>query len=625
MDVETPEGGCKVSIIFDLQEDLLTISDNGRGISKEDMDYLVNVNASKKSESQHFTNNLDFRRIVKGHAGIGVKSTIYSSSLFRVETIKGGKKTIVEIQDGCNFKEWDTEKEFPIPTEDCAEHNGTKIEIKFPTNGDKPRTQELLEEMFSAWLNDLELKPKKIDSFDSFGFTTPRKIKRNSFHVIQWFLQTRTYVGCITRTLGDVKKAPDVEVNVEVILPKNKSSIKILEDKQRLEQGTHSFNVEYWSPDSVLSQESVYGAANKSIKRGRRKVNVPQDIAKIYDQKAQHGYYFELILPKNELIKFLQVRNKSLDQDWIKNYVNGVLIWISKSNYIRSDLRLPANGKKGFISHKLCANGIPTTSSVPFDSTLPAVHLVLDLDVKVTPSKDSYTGSLHHNTEKFKVDNGITQFCDDLKTSLVPLIRKVANIQAADQHEEKKKSDQSQFEIEVPTDEKEKLALQDLFNRKSAIKKENDVIQAFSSYCSKIGIDMGWMALDGGTLYDAASGQQEFVRTAKIKRKDAEYAVIEFKSPRSGTSLSLVHAQINGEEQNLEGVDYIVCWTDPTGQDLEEGYHVLERSEDPWGENAEMYQIYLINNNFRCLGFSTGHQIISIFEEKQELCDCNFA
>ena len=90
-------------------------------------------------------------------------------------------------------------------------------------------------------------------------------------------------------------------------------------------------------------------------------------------------------------------------------------------------------------------------------------------------------------------------------------------------------------------------------------------------------------------MYDAASGQQEFVRTAKIKRKDAEYAVIEFKSPRSGTSLSLVLAQINGEEQIPEGVDYIVCWTDPTGQDLEEGYHVLERSEDPWGENAEMY------------------------------------
>ena len=113
----------------------------------EDMDYLVNVNASKKSESQHFTNNLDSKNS-QGTCWHRSQITIYSSSLFRVETIKGGKKTIVEIQDGCNFKEWDTEKAFPISTEDCAEHNGTKIEIKFPTNGDKPRTQELLEEMF---------------------------------------------------------------------------------------------------------------------------------------------------------------------------------------------------------------------------------------------------------------------------------------------------------------------------------------------------------------------------------------------------------------------------------------------------------------------------------------------
>jgi hypothetical protein len=190
---------------------------------------------------------------------------------------------------------------------------------------------------------------------------------------------------------------------------------------------------------------------------------------------------------------------------------------------------------------------------------------------------------------KHKIDIGIKQFCKDLQKSLSPLVSKVAHIEPDD--EENTKTDPTVFKAKPPDNENEKKALDELFNRVNHIYGENDVIQAFSSFCVLNKINLNWSALDGYTVYDAASDNPTLVEIAKLKNSEAKSATIEFKSPAtsSGTSMVIVEQQIAGDDQNLTGVDIIICWTDPLTQVFPLGYTVLPRGEDAYGVNAGMY------------------------------------
>jgi len=591
-DTYKPEEGCKVSVVFDLGNDTLIIRDNGRGISESDIGYITNVNTSKKKDSTH-VKKIDYRRIMKGHAGIGIKATLYSSISFKIVTVRDGKKITLEINDANNYKNWTESEQHTATVEPTDEPNGTELTIKFPTvsdenSGDKVGPiHHLIKQMFNDWKNNLGLTPTKDTQYESFGYAEPVLIKKPSFHIIQWYIQAYTYAGCITRTLGDVKKCPDIELNVEVKLPDDKKTIQI-NNKQTLTSGEHNFTVGYWQPSAVLDKDAKHGAPKNTIKSARKKVTVPSDIKKIYEQNAQHGYYYELILPKKKVLQLLSVKNPSDETvQWVRDYVNGILVWISKSNYLRTDLRLPGNVNQGYVSHLLSANGVPTKVTVPFDPGVPAVHLVLDLDVKVTPSKDSHGGSVHHQTVKHKIDIGIKQFCKDLQKSLSPLISKVATIPPDDEKETK--TDNTVFKAKPPDSENEKEALDELFNRVNHIYGENDVIQAFSSFCALNKINFKWSALDGHTVYDSSSDNAALVELAKLKNSEAKSATIEFKSPKSGTSMVIVTQQIAGDEQNLTGVDLIICWEDPLKNDVPSGYTVLSRDEDASGVKAGMY------------------------------------
>jgi len=212
-------------------------------------------------------------------------------------------------------------------------------------------------------------------------------------------------------------------------------------------------------------------------------------------------------------------------------------------------------------------------------------HFVLDIDATVTPDKGHFTGGFRGRTTSMLEDKGLTEFTTSLQSIFSKLGPKVASkIRRRDK--EGNIVDDPDYEHKPEYPEKcsiEERILMEHFGRQAKIIQEQDVIQAFSHYCAKNDINMGWISLHEKADLDSWVGSNEFVEVAKLTRKDASYAVLEFKR-----SLDQILTQDQNQiGQTLDQIDIIVV--NDNIVDVPDGYVITDYFEDELGVNHGFY------------------------------------
>ena len=324
------------------------------------------------------------------------------------------------------------------------------------------------------------------------------------------------------------------------------------------------FKAAYFSPKERLNLPKDEGGADSPLERAVKSKHLldNQQFRDLeYKEIIKHARalkrsgtrynqnFFEFILGKSEIIDVFNLKGKS--KAFVEQHVNGMVAIIAKSEILRGVLRV----RPGTF---LSANGLVTRHNwqdINFGGFEQAVHLVLDVDVTIAPSKSDITG---FGASAVIERRGRTQFFDaleifslniqnDLRT-LASVVAKKMTTRKADFEEEDKTPEQNDTV-------KEKLL--DHFCMSRIPTTEQDVIVAFNSYLASNGYIMKWLQTNQSTGYDAICEHEDWLEIAKKKEAGATVAYVEYKVDPTDV---IEQDSVDDPDQNMRKPVLIVGW-----------------------------------------------------------------
>src|ERR1051326_8622496 len=87
-----------IEVYLSVASNMVTVKDNGTGIEIGKFSHIFLLGGSDKTETQ-------LRKMLKGSQGVGIKSTLFTSTLFRVETVHSGESWKYELKDCYKYKD----------------------------------------------------------------------------------------------------------------------------------------------------------------------------------------------------------------------------------------------------------------------------------------------------------------------------------------------------------------------------------------------------------------------------------------------------------------------------------------------------------------------------------------
>ena len=265
---------------------------------------------------------------------------------------------------------------------------------------------------------------------------------------------------------------------------------------------------------------------------------------------------------------------KDKSKAFVEQHVNGLVAIIAKSEILRGVLRV----RPGTF---LSANGLVTRHNwqdINLGGFEQAVHLVLDVDVTIAPSKSDITGiGASADIER----RGRPQFFDalanfsgniqnDLRT-LASVVAKAVRPRKADFDEEDKTPEQ---------DDAMKEKLLEHFCMSRIPTTEQDVIVAFNSYLASNDYIMKWLQTNQSTGYDAICEHEDWLEIAKKKEPGATVAYVEYKVHPTDV---IEQDSVDDPDQNMRKPVSIVGWHpvdyEKTG-DLDKAYSEVDIEDD---------------------------------------------
>lgn len=167
---ELSEG--EINVFLDLTNQSVTIVDNGVGFTRDIT--LLGIGGTDKE-------SLDWK--IQGNQGVGLKAVLLSTSEFKLESVKDGKKWTVTCKNASEYKNGADVKIVEHPVVDVTAPNGTKISYKF---SDK-RLSSLLK-----YIWELGRKMSRIIAPNNHI-----KLKK----AIEWYFRSYSYAGDVNRLL----------------------------------------------------------------------------------------------------------------------------------------------------------------------------------------------------------------------------------------------------------------------------------------------------------------------------------------------------------------------------------------------------------------------------------------
>ncbi len=172
---KSSEASGEINIEFDLSQQRVTITDNGRGFP-HDLS-LLGIGGTDKDRED------DWR--IQGNQGVGLKAVLFSSKSFWLESVINGQKWSVSVDNTCRYAEGGEGKlkeNRPVPS---SERNRTAVSYSFPHKA----VSEFLKLIYFSYAPRVSnlLAPQKV-----------AKLKR----AIEWYFRTYSYAGDVNRVLG---------------------------------------------------------------------------------------------------------------------------------------------------------------------------------------------------------------------------------------------------------------------------------------------------------------------------------------------------------------------------------------------------------------------------------------
>ena len=592
-----------ITVIFDLDGGDVGIYDRGSGIAREKLDFLVTPDKSMKKFRYK---DRKYRRMIKGHAGIGLKSSIYASERFTIISKKGiNKPAGLRKKDAWKFKEQDFSWKFTNIKEDEAEERANKM---FPNGGTSVRIRHRVPDTDSNWLigvaitSFLEATRLTKQGSDWKLKTTKQKVEiiPDLPHILEWYFRTQTYAACMSRTLPDSSVLELHDLNIAIRI-KNSNSRKIKGipiGESKLKDLCCKFKLGYWNPS-----EKFDSLTSRTEKRTFRLYDGTWEELVLEEDRKRHAQKIACFnLSKDDITAMLRKwkRDKSgfkvQDNQILDKHkaalerINGALLVVGRSDILRRFARLPT----GKI--RLSVNGLVTTRDLdnPGSGFKDAIHVVLDYDHNLTrnklPSGGYAAGDITPESR-----GGTEIALSSLFEDLWPNINQMAYNVGADQKQVQltyNRFKQDELISGIPEEQLHRTILEEYFCRANIPWSENDVIQAMATLGEKMKLDIKWLAVHAGRTFDGAIQSGDMFKQFSNER---EWVVTEFKLDLKGFFENELKS---GHPQSIRHIDLLILWNaDPDA--VESGYSLKWLDQDESKTNYPEDEKMPNNNDYR--------------------------
>lgn len=500
----------EIDIIFNLDENSVTVKDNGIGFPlKKDLFFL---NGGTKTNDNK----------TKGKIGVGLKVTIFSSNHFYVRSVykeTDGKNKLwtAEIDDAFKYKDKKVVNAITTELQDTKEFTGTVMTYSFPDDS-------ILEFIKNASSN------MRLKISDKIERTMDGKFKI----LLQNFLRTNGYIA---DTLNLIKEKNSKIININIQILYTKIPIGLEEDLTAVfkqSNGKIEFSVEnkYWDIEEIINKQT-----------GKNKPTVINH--KIYQNPKQFGKFnpdtnvwIKRFTDKNEIKELLSKKDADKYDNLLKR-INGIYIALgSIDNMKKFYFETPYQ----FIS----INGIPSDHLLPkpTSATIYSNPLVCIIDVN-----SSFNYGKLQTTDRILIHNCGTFYLDLYKHCIRRIGESILGSDFGD--------DTSASSVEKSTD----IITLDNLNVVSSLEKEpTDEIALIALFFDLLGKgiikDYKFYSLHSKQKYDAKA----MIKTGNmslipIPNYDSDLRNVEFK-----LRLSQLIDDLENKDKVLKDITLMIVW-----------------------------------------------------------------
>ena len=544
----------EVEIDLYVGSNTVSVKDNGTGIAIENFPKVFLIGGSDKTDDH-------LRKILKGSQGVGIKSTLFTSKTFKVESVHEEYAWDYEVIDCYRFNEpnFNVDIEPPIP-----EPSYSKSGSIFTYSLDDYTVQDFLNDVVNEYCEETLCEElKNIEELKT---------------VIEIYFRTKTYLGCVQSMLGinPVLKPIDVEVKLHFDSPslENHKRIDIphcgfiSDESYYKKEVLHTFpgkHIDVLEMHNNLSRRNqadrVYtdfedvlsNPPDQTLKKILIQKLDKDTVKRLLDQPKRNRRTGELSFETNNT--FLYKHRRVLEK------INGMYLVIGQRTYLANYFHIES---KQHIS----INGLPTNISLNLPhsalSYLNNVYVVLDANYPLGFGKRNLPSRSKGIIDAFFLDAW-------------HMLRRVAPLIVG----QKEGTDPSQFSVWNKEEELESYKDRDNLLRalplffKTTPQEEQEVVALFFELIGRKLLRGYFPFRVGGNrvTYDALflidQGEGE-----KLPRniRPSELKTVEFKFQLSGLIQDFME-----EVKFLNDIDLVICWENDCSDDLEYNIHSLDR------------------------------------------------
>jgi len=562
-----------VTIALKLGSNLVTIRDNGCGVPLTHFSDFLILGAGTKG----LPIAAPAKRLLKGSQGVGIKSTVFTSSYFHVRTVCDGQVWEKDLPGFSSYANPGFSEEIEEPeARETKEPSGTEIQVRLENYTVWDFVKERATEFFqTVGIDNSQVDPEGKVLLDD---NPERKVGPFAIErILMRYFKKDTYAGCVSRSLG-LPNLPEVkfELALEYDFPADDQS---------------KFSIPGVEPIPAGKFKSVtdrVGYVDFGELVSRLPPKHQPSIASDYKQLLQVGQKFDRptvfyqILQKSDIIALLGSvrRRRPTDPPGPTPYVlvedsgavetnqtaldriNGGILFVSSRPFQRTVL-----GHKSSIT--LAVNGLPTDISLEVTGAalgyIPSVHFVLDVDERLGYGKRNLPPR----------SKGLyNQLAKDLWKNL----HKLAGYIVSEQEDRDWTltgvlfNPREELATIIDPATREGGALRRLLGRIAYPRTEEDVVGAYF-FMSGAGLvpRQRFLRLNDVTVYDglAADSESNSVPMAE------ELLTVEFKF----STLQLCQSEEQGR-QRFQDIQLAIVWEATDQADLPPGYSSVAKEGD---------------------------------------------
>jgi hypothetical protein len=242
-----------IEIRLSVGSNIVVVKDNGTGIDVRKFYHIFHIGGTDKS-------SLDLRKLLKGSQGVGIKSTLFTSKVFKVETVHNGHAWEYELTDCYNFRK----PEFKVDIEPPAtKRSSLPSGTTFTYSLEDYSVQDFLNEVAREYCEDTRVDP----------FTHKIKTAEELKTVLETYFRTRTYLGCVQATLGLSQALKPVEVKLVLDFdsrdPKAYQQIDLDYCQFFADESLYETQVSHTFPAKYLDALELHGSIDKHERADR--------------------------------------------------------------------------------------------------------------------------------------------------------------------------------------------------------------------------------------------------------------------------------------------------------------------------------------------------------------------